>query len=173
MLYLFWCWQYDWHYIIVCWPPTCMTSVLYLFCCIYLCVRLQECTAGTYTNHTGASTCDTCPDGFYCLPVQPDNATLNAQPCPEGYYCPAGTVCNDKVVCLPVQISLCELKDSFQNNSIFNFFQKPSFNYKISICSKFVNLISMSPYWVTCISNVLCCPIPVINSMDDWFQVQE
>lgn len=124
MLYLFWCWQYDWHYIIVCWPPTCMTSGLYLFCCIYLCVWLQECTAGTYTNHTGASTCDTCPDGFYCLPVQPDNATLNAQPCPEGYYCPAGTVCNDRVECLPIQMLLCELTRSCLNSSNFNFFRK-------------------------------------------------
>ena len=29
--------------------------------------------------------------GYYCLPVQPHNASLNAQPCPEGYYCPQGT----------------------------------------------------------------------------------
>ncbi|XP_062603182.1 uncharacterized protein LOC134264959 [Saccostrea cucullata] len=54
----------------------------------------KECTPGTYTNQTGASSCDTCPNGFYCLPVQPDNATLNAQSCPEGYFCPAGTGIN-------------------------------------------------------------------------------
>ncbi|XP_023933458.1 uncharacterized protein LOC106181652, partial [Lingula anatina] len=51
----------------------------------------QECSEGTYANDTGASSCDTCPQGYYCLPVRPHNASLNAQQCPAGYYCPAGT----------------------------------------------------------------------------------
>lgn len=52
---------------------------------------LQECPPGFYTNTTGASECDICPAGQYCLPVQPHNASLNAQECPPGYFCPAGT----------------------------------------------------------------------------------
>ncbi|XP_069122179.1 multiple epidermal growth factor-like domains protein 6 [Argopecten irradians] len=54
----------------------------------------KECPDGFYTNYTGASSCDVCPAGFYCLPVQPYNDTLNAQDCPNGYYCPAGTGIN-------------------------------------------------------------------------------
>ena len=50
----------------------------------------QECPNGFYANETGASECLICPAGFYCLPVQPANASLNAQPCPAGYYCPEG-----------------------------------------------------------------------------------
>ena len=50
----------------------------------------RECPDGSYTNYTGAAECVPCPQGFYCLPVQPENATLNAQLCPAGYYCPEG-----------------------------------------------------------------------------------
>ena len=58
---------------------------------IYFFAVLQECAPGTYTNYTGASECDICPDGFYCLTVQPTNADDNAITCPAGYYCPEGT----------------------------------------------------------------------------------
>ena len=88
-------WQWNlqglWHCFIILFSIKVNDCLLLFSLTIYL-LHQQECSSGTYTNHTGASTCDTCPDGFYCLPVQPDNATLNAQPCPEGYYCPAGTV---------------------------------------------------------------------------------
>ena len=49
-----------------------------------------ECVAGTFTNYSGASECDICPEGWYCTPVQPENASLAYQPCPTGYYCPEG-----------------------------------------------------------------------------------
>ena len=43
------------------------------------------CANGTYTNHTGASECYDCPEGYYC--VNRDRAEL----CPTGYYCPLNT----------------------------------------------------------------------------------
>ncbi|XP_033122761.1 uncharacterized protein LOC117121631 [Anneissia japonica] len=36
-------------------------------------------------NHTGASECDICPEGRYCIHGD------KALPCPQGYYCPEGT----------------------------------------------------------------------------------
>lgn len=44
------------------------------------------CSAGTYTDTTGATSCTTCPEGFYCtigvsVPVA----------CETGYYCPSGS----------------------------------------------------------------------------------
>lgn len=36
-------------------------------------------------NHTGASACYICPEGYYC--VNRDHADI----CPQGYYCPTGT----------------------------------------------------------------------------------
>ena len=51
----------------------------------------HECTPGSYTNYTGAASCDVCPEGFYCLTVQLHNADDNLVPCPAGYYCPEGT----------------------------------------------------------------------------------
>ena len=50
----------------------------------------QECSDGYYTSTSGQASCDVCPEGFYCLPVTPSNASLNAQSCPAGYYCPQG-----------------------------------------------------------------------------------
>ncbi|XP_071505048.1 uncharacterized protein [Diadema antillarum] len=50
-----------------------------------------SCPGGSFANYSGASECDICPEGFYCTPVTPSNASLNAQPCPPGYYCPSGT----------------------------------------------------------------------------------
>jgi hypothetical protein len=44
-----------------------------------------HCANGTYTNHTGASECYECPEGYYC--VDRDRAV----PCPTGYYCPLNT----------------------------------------------------------------------------------
>lgn len=43
------------------------------------------CPNGTYTNHTGASECYECPEGYYC------NFRDRAELCPTGYYCPSGT----------------------------------------------------------------------------------
>lgn len=55
------------------------------------------CTAGTFTNVTGRSTCDVCQDGFYCLPVNFTNAgSAGVYDCPAGYYCPNGTGMNWK-----------------------------------------------------------------------------
>ena len=51
----------------------------------------QSCSSGTFTNQTGQSSCQQCPPGFYCLPVDINNITLAYQPCPQGYYCPPGT----------------------------------------------------------------------------------
>ncbi|XP_064629316.1 zonadhesin-like [Lineus longissimus] len=51
----------------------------------------QPCQSGMFTNETGASDCETCPAGYYCLPVVLQNASRNALPCPRGYYCPPGT----------------------------------------------------------------------------------
>lgn len=50
----------------------------------------MECAAGTFTDYIGASECGVCPEGSYCLPVAPENASLAYQPCPAGYYCPYG-----------------------------------------------------------------------------------
>ena len=43
------------------------------------------CANGTYTNHTGASYCYACPQGYYC--DMRDRAVL----CPVGHYCPEST----------------------------------------------------------------------------------
>lgn len=43
------------------------------------------CPPGTYMNHTGASSCYTCPQGHFCT------GGANVEPCPQGFYCPAGT----------------------------------------------------------------------------------
>ena len=55
-----------------------------------------SCSSGTFTNQTGQSSCQQCPPGFYCLPIDIINVTLAYQPCPAGYYCPAGTGINWK-----------------------------------------------------------------------------
>ncbi|PIK41162.1 hypothetical protein BSL78_21986 [Apostichopus japonicus] len=56
----------------------------------------QSCPSGSYANYSGAAECDTCPEGYYCTPVTPENATLGYQACPMGtgldwQPCPAGT----------------------------------------------------------------------------------
>ena len=43
------------------------------------------CGNGTYMNHTGASACYICPEGYFC--VNRDQADI----CRQGYYCPEGT----------------------------------------------------------------------------------
>ena len=48
-------------------------------------VTATPCGNGTYMNHTGATSCYTCPAGYYC--VNRDRADL----CRQGYYCPEGT----------------------------------------------------------------------------------
>jgi hypothetical protein len=45
------------------------------------------CGAGTYQPHTHASSCLTCPEGYYCDGTTP----TTAKACPEGKYCLAGT----------------------------------------------------------------------------------
>lgn len=43
------------------------------------------CPNGTYSNHTGASVCYVCPEGFFC--INRDDAEI----CPVGFFCPEGT----------------------------------------------------------------------------------
>ena len=43
------------------------------------------CPDATYMNHTGASVCYDCPDGYKCTRGD------IAEPCPQGYYCPQST----------------------------------------------------------------------------------
>ena len=43
------------------------------------------CPPATYMNSTGASACDSCPEGFFCV------SGATAEPCPQGFYCPPGT----------------------------------------------------------------------------------
>ncbi|XP_070552128.1 fibrillin-2-like [Ptychodera flava] len=51
----------------------------------------KSCEPGRFTNYTGASECEICTEGYYCLPVEVHNASLAYQPCPPGYYCQTGT----------------------------------------------------------------------------------
>ena len=51
----------------------------------------SSCLPGTFTNTSGRAACDTCPAGFYCLPVAVFNASSAYLPCPAGYFCPPGT----------------------------------------------------------------------------------
>ena len=71
----------------------------------------QECAPGTYTNYTGAVSCDVCPEGFYCLTVQPHTADDNLVACPAGYYCPEGnTLCytyTSSYTCVHVHVHVC------------------------------------------------------------------
>jgi len=43
------------------------------------------CPDTTYMNHTGASICYDCPQGYRCTDG------VMADPCPQGYYCPPST----------------------------------------------------------------------------------
>ena len=45
------------------------------------------CLGGTYMLSTKASTCDVCPEGFYCTP----QTGIDPVVCPAGFYCPLGT----------------------------------------------------------------------------------
>lgn len=45
------------------------------------------CAAGTYQPSTGASTCEACPERYYCDGVDGSQKIE----CPRGYYCPQGT----------------------------------------------------------------------------------
>lgn len=45
-----------------------------------------SCSAGTYQNVTGQSTCATCPASFYC-----GAGFIVPAVCPQGYFCPVGT----------------------------------------------------------------------------------
>ena len=58
------------------------------FFCIVGSSAPAACENGTYMNHTGASSCYTCPAGYYC--VNRDRADI----CRQGYYCPTGTGAN-------------------------------------------------------------------------------
>ncbi|XP_077105722.1 uncharacterized protein LOC143764221 isoform X2 [Ranitomeya variabilis] len=43
------------------------------------------CSPGSYMMRSGATECDVCPAGKYCVPG------MSPQPCPRGFYCPQGT----------------------------------------------------------------------------------
>ena len=52
-----------------------------------------SCESGYFTNSTGQSECQVCPERYYCVPVntsQPD-FSLGIFPCPQGYHCPNKT----------------------------------------------------------------------------------
>lgn len=52
----------------------------------------KPCSAGFYTNLTGAATCIQCPQGFYCVPLDLSrNESRGYFSCPKGFYCPIGT----------------------------------------------------------------------------------
>lgn len=52
----------------------------------------KPCSAGTFTNSTGRGSCDPCPDGFYCFPLElARNESIGFRICPRGFYCPEGT----------------------------------------------------------------------------------
>ncbi|KAK3579705.1 hypothetical protein CHS0354_031226 [Potamilus streckersoni] len=54
------------------------------------------CTAGTYQDELGQSTCKNCPAGYYCLANSTD---YTDKPCPAGYYCPDGTTRANQYPC--------------------------------------------------------------------------
>ena len=54
----------------------------------------KPCSPGTFTNSSGQEVCTTCPDGFYCDPVEVNYIGDPYEICPPGYYCPAGTGAN-------------------------------------------------------------------------------
>ena len=51
-------------------------------------VSCRICPAGTYSNSTNRSSCDTCPSGYYCPPGTGNGDTHE---CPVGSYCPIGS----------------------------------------------------------------------------------
>ena len=59
----------------------------------------KQCRDGTYTNRQGQSECSLCKPGFYCPPIDKQNATDNIAPCPVGYYCPEGVSFYTKEPC--------------------------------------------------------------------------
>lgn len=47
---------------------------------------MYRCPRGKYQNSTGSTSCNTCPQGFYCT-----ETSIQPIICPQGFYCPAGT----------------------------------------------------------------------------------
>ena len=53
----------------------------------------ESCGDGSYAPDPGASACELCPAGRYCVAddVVPGDITTLFKPCPRGFYCPNGT----------------------------------------------------------------------------------
>jgi hypothetical protein len=51
---------------------------------------MLKCPAGTYQADTAQTTCDSCPEQFYC-PSGDTVGTITPVDCPDGHYCPEGT----------------------------------------------------------------------------------
>ncbi|EDO40914.1 predicted protein, partial [Nematostella vectensis] len=57
----------------------------------------KPCSAGFYTNKSGAAACDICPASYFCTPLDLSrNESVGFFPCPRGFYCPAQTGLNWK-----------------------------------------------------------------------------
>ena len=55
-----------------------------------------QCTAGTYQANKGQSSCNACPEGFYCTA---GTIIFSDYVCPKGYYCPEGTTSSTQYPC--------------------------------------------------------------------------
>jgi hypothetical protein len=51
---------------------------------------MLKCPAQYYQALTAQTTCDSCPEYYYC-PSDTDVGTITPIDCPDGYYCPEGT----------------------------------------------------------------------------------
>lgn len=56
------------------------------------------CNSGFFQNVTGQSTCNSCPEGYYCPPSIP---VITPTLCPEGSYCPIETSIDNGELCPP------------------------------------------------------------------------
>eukprot|EP01135_Chromosphaera_perkinsii_P006890 Nk52_evm45s621 gene=Nk52_evmTU45s621 len=58
-----------------------------------------RCSAGTYQDESGQSSCKQCPEGFFCDPTKAPVVLFSGSSCPAGHYCPAGTKFNHEFPC--------------------------------------------------------------------------